>query len=171
MATVQPADGGFRRAADAMTGSREVARGLLFDDNDRILLVHWRDPVTGHEFLEPPGGLREPRESGEDAVRREIAEEAGIAGLEVEGFVTQIDHRFTFAGKEYDCREHYFACRLTHPANSTRSLDQVEQAGIVGVEWVSLKELPSYPSTYLEPPELLHMLKRLGRLPSSRSGG
>ena len=147
-----------------MKDRREVARGLLFDD-ERILIIRWRDPVTGHEFLEPPGGLRETGESFEDAVRREIGEEAGIVGVEVDRFVTEIDHVFTFAGEVYDCRERYFLCRLTDKPRAAPVLDPVEEAGIVGVEWVDLEDLVDRPTDSLEPPQLLEILRNLGRLP------
>jgi 8-oxo-dGTP pyrophosphatase MutT (NUDIX family) len=146
-----------------MTGEREVARGLLFDD-ERVLLIHWRDPVTGHEFLEPPGGLVEAGESLEDAVRREIAEETGLAGVEVDRFLTEVHHVFTFAGELYDCRERYYLCRLTGDGRAARVLDPVEASGIVGVEWVGVEDLAGRPADSLEPPQLLEMLRDLGRL-------
>jgi 8-oxo-dGTP pyrophosphatase MutT (NUDIX family) len=146
-----------------MRTPREVARGLLFD-GEHILMIRWRDPVTGHEFLEPPGGSQEPGESYEDALRREIAEESGIAGVEVGDFVRKIRHVFTFAGEPYDCRERYFVCRLTGRERTTPVLDPVEQAGILGAEWVRVQDLVDHPAGYVEPPELLGMLRGLGRL-------
>ena len=43
---------------------------MLFDDDGRLLMLHWRDPMTRHEFWEPPGGLRESDETFEGALRR-----------------------------------------------------------------------------------------------------
>ena len=142
---------------------REVARALLFDEDDRILMVHWRDPATGHEFVEPPGGLREAGESFEDALRREIAEETGLTQVDVVDLVTEIDHRFTFGGEDYDCRERYFACRLSGPRMAPPSRDAVEQAGMIGVAWLDVADLAARPPDQVEPPELLEMLRRLGR--------
>jgi hypothetical protein len=34
---------------------REVARGLVFDGRDRLLLIKWRDPITATEFWELVG--------------------------------------------------------------------------------------------------------------------
>lgn len=145
-----------------MTVVREVARGLLFD-GARLLMIRWRDPSTGHEFLEPPGGAREAGESFEDAVRREIAEETGISGVEVERFVRELRHVFTFDGRAYDSRERYFVCRLRDEGWAEPALDPVEQ-GIVGVEWVRVEDLAVRPEGSLEPPELLEMLRDVGRL-------
>ena len=144
-------------------GPREVGRGLLFDASGRLLMVHWRDPLTGHEFLEPPGGLREAGETFEETVRREIAEEAGLEDLDVGELVAEIEHRFTFGGKDYDCRERYFACRLTGDGTRPTSPDPVEDAGIIGIHWVGVDELAERPADQIEPPQLLAMLRRLGR--------
>jgi 8-oxo-dGTP pyrophosphatase MutT (NUDIX family) len=146
-----------------MTLPRQVARGLVFDENGRILLVHWRDPVGGREFLEPPGGRHEPGESLEEAVRREVAEETGVVGVEVHGSVAELHKVFTFAGADYHSHEHYFVCTASGTEARIPARDPLEQAGIVGVEWVPLDDLAGYPDGYLEPPELLEMLRRLGR--------
>ncbi len=140
---------------------------MLFDRDGRLLMVHWRDPVTGHEFLEPPGGLREGNETFEDAVRREIAEETGLQDIEVGDFVAEIDHRFTFGGADYDCRERYFACRLTGDGRAPTSLDPVEEASIVGIEWVRVDELAERREDQVEPPQLLEMLRAVGRIGGS----
>lgn len=147
-----------------MTGEREVARGLLFD-GARLLMIRWRDPSTGHEFLEPPGGAREAGESFEEAVRREIAEEAGIGGVEVGRFVREIRHVFTFGGRVYDSRERYFVCRLGRDRLATPARDAVEETGIVAVEWVRVEDLFARPAGSLEPPQLLEMLREIGRVP------
>ena len=62
---------------------RQVARALLFDGRDRLLLIEWREPVTGREFWEPPGGATLEGESFEATVRREVAEETGVADIDV----------------------------------------------------------------------------------------
>lgn len=143
---------------------REVARGLVFDPQGRLLMVHWRDPVTGHEFLEPPGGRREPGERFEDALRREIREETGLEEVEVADVITEIDHRFTFGGDDFDCRERYFACRLAGGTTRPTAFDPIEEAGIVGIQWISVEDLSERPPDQVEPPELFDMLGQLGRL-------
>jgi 8-oxo-dGTP pyrophosphatase MutT (NUDIX family) len=143
---------------------REVARGLLFDQEGRLLMVHWRDPVTGHEFLEPPGGQREAGETFKEAVRREIREETGLKEVEVGELVTEIRHRFKFGGNDYDSHERYFACCLAGDATGSTAFDPIEDAGIVGIEWVIVQELIRLPADQVEPQQLLEMLRRLGRL-------
>lgn len=142
---------------------REVARALLFDDGHRILLIHWRDPDTGREFFEPPGGHRERGESYEDALRREIAEETGILDLEIGHVLAEIDHSFTFAGVRYDCSERFFVCQLAGTRRTQPSLDDVESQGILGTRWFSGPDLAARSPDDFEPPELLAMIHRLGR--------
>ena len=139
-------------------GPRDVARALLFDEGGRVLLVHWRDPLTGREFLEPPGGAREPGETYEDALRREIAEETGIGGVEVGAFAAERRHEFTFGGRGYDRLERYYLCRVVRRERGETHLDPVEAEGIVGVEWWDVDDLGAS-SLSLEPPGLLEMLR------------
>ena len=143
---------------------REVARGLVFDDRGRLLLIRWRDPVAGHEFVEPPGGLVEDGESDRDALAREIAEETGLVDVEVVRFVREVDHVFVFGGRRYACLERYYLCRLTGKQHADRQLEAVEQEGIVGVEWWPIDELRTRPPGSVEPAELFEMLADVGRL-------
>ena len=136
---------------------------MVFDEDEQLLLVHWRDPVTGHEFVEPPGGVREGGETFEETVRREIAEETGLEDVEVGDLVAEIDHRFTFGGKDYDNHERYFVCRLTGDARKPPSLDPVEDRGIVGIRWIDVDDLAERAPDQVEPPQLLEILRGLGR--------
>ena len=65
-----------------MNGTHKVSvAALVTDDENRILLVN--SPWRGWEY---PGGLIEPGESFEAALKREIREESG-AEVEITGFV------------------------------------------------------------------------------------
>ena len=140
---------------------REVARGLLFDDDRRILMIHWRDPVTGKEFFEPPGGQREPHESLVEALRREVAEETGIVDVVVGDFLTELEHSFTFAGEYFDCVEHYFACSVSGRTRTAPRLDEIEESGVLGTRWMTIEELRGLPANEVEPPGLLTILDAL----------
>ena len=54
--------------------NRSAARVLCRDEAGRILLMHWRDPIDGHQVWEPPGGGieagEEPARSGTPRVAR-----------------------------------------------------------------------------------------------------
>lgn len=78
--------------------------GLVSNDNGEILLIH--SPRRGWEY---PGGMVEPGESLQDALIREIKEEAGV-DVEINGFiglckniekdVVNIDFSCTYIGGE-----------------------------------------------------------------------
>ena len=55
---------------------RPAARAIVLDPDDRILLVRFQFPHG--TFWATPGGGIEPGETPEEAVRRELAEEAGL---------------------------------------------------------------------------------------------
>jgi 8-oxo-dGTP pyrophosphatase MutT (NUDIX family) len=73
---------------------REVARGLVLDDGHRLLLIRWRDPITARDFWEPPGGGRAAGETFEAALHREVAEENGVADIEVGECVAEFERTF-----------------------------------------------------------------------------
>jgi 8-oxo-dGTP pyrophosphatase MutT (NUDIX family) len=60
---------------------RNVARAVVFDAADQVLLFHTHDPTFPElrTWWELPGGGIEPGESHADALVRELAEEAGLA--------------------------------------------------------------------------------------------
>lgn len=57
------------------------AAALVTNDSGKILLVN--SPLRGWEY---PGGLLEPGETFEEALKREVLEEAGVE-IEITGFV------------------------------------------------------------------------------------
>jgi 8-oxo-dGTP pyrophosphatase MutT (NUDIX family) len=138
---------------------REVVRALLLDRERRILLLHWRDPITGIEFWEPPGGRREPEETYVDALKRELAEETGLTGVVIDGVLRELEHRFVFAGQVYDNIERYFICHLADSESTELRRDAIEEAGILETRWFRMEELERMPAGRLEPPELLPMLR------------
>jgi 8-oxo-dGTP pyrophosphatase MutT (NUDIX family) len=136
---------------------RQVARALLFDDSDRLLLIKWRDPATGRDFWEPPGGATLEGESFEATVRREVAEETGVADIDVGECIKEFDRRFIWAGREYEGVERYFLCRLVSDARVTTQRDEVEEPGFVEAKWWPRERLESM-EDQLEPLGLLAML-------------
>jgi 8-oxo-dGTP pyrophosphatase MutT (NUDIX family) len=138
---------------------REVVRALLLDHERRILLLHWRDPVTGIQFWEPPGGRREANESHVEALKRELAEETGLTGVVIDGVLRDLEHRFIFAGQTYDNIERYFVCHLAGKESTEPRRDAIEELGILEMRWFRVDELERIPVEHLEPPELLSMLR------------
>ncbi|NEE37574.1 NUDIX domain-containing protein, partial [Streptomyces sp. SID7982] len=66
------------------SGARKVARVVLLDPDDRVLLLHGHEPDDPADtwWFTPGGGL-EGGETREQAARRELAEETGITDIEL----------------------------------------------------------------------------------------
>ncbi|WP_396451594.1 NUDIX hydrolase [Actinomadura sp.] len=82
-----------------------VAGGVITDDSSRILLLHRRTPRPRWEL---PGGKIERGERPEQAVRRELREELGVA-VAVGGRLGGCE--FTEAGRSVQC--HWYEARIT----------------------------------------------------------
>ena len=79
---------------------RPAARAIVLDPDDRILLVRFEFPHG--TFWATPGGGIEPGETPEEAVRRELAEEAGLTSVDVGPVVWTRLHIIPFIGGQWD---------------------------------------------------------------------
>ena len=129
--------------------SIEVAAGLVF--RDRKLLITQR-PIGGHlaGFWEFPGGKREPEESFEQALRRELLEELGIE-VDVGEQVESITHAYP----EKTVHLRFFRCVWR------RNEPQAIQCA--AFRWVSINELGQYPFPAADE-RLLETLRKPGAL-------
>ncbi|MFI2368756.1 NUDIX hydrolase [Streptomyces sp. NPDC018833] len=151
----------LHEASDAQTGLRRVARVVLLDPENRILLMHGFEPddpdVTW--WFTPGGGL-EGDESHEEAALRELAEETGITEVELGPVLWQRHCSFPFAGRRWDQDEWYFLARTTRTDAVPHSLTELERRSVAGLRWWTSAELSAaretvYPTRLAE---LLHTL-------------
>jgi 8-oxo-dGTP diphosphatase len=92
---------------------RRAVRAVLLDPDDRVLLVRWHfeHPDGPVDIWGTPGGGIDDGEGPEDAVRRELLEETGLA---VEDCGTRVAHRVhvtpmrTTDGATWDGQEEWF---------------------------------------------------------------
>jgi TDG/mug DNA glycosylase family protein len=63
--------------ADLDPVERVTVRALVLDEDDRVLLLRWARPA-GSAFWITPGGMVEAGETEQEALRRELREEAGL---------------------------------------------------------------------------------------------
>lgn len=132
----------YIRELPAPPVSRSAARVLCFDGSGRLLLMHWKDPVDGHQLWEPPGGGVEPGEQPLDTVRREWAEETGQPVPELVGEPTMVARDVFWAGGRLVGDETFFLARIPAavapaPVGFTAS----EIASYLGYAWVPRAEL------------------------------
>lgn len=112
--------------------SIEVSAGLIFRGHE--LLITQR--LAGSHLAglwEFPGGKREPGETFEDCLRRELEEELGITVV-VHDLMESLTHSYP----EKTVHLRFFRCTLAEPTAEPRPL------GCQAVQWVTQKTLADY---------------------------
>ncbi|MHB1567621.1 MAG: NUDIX domain-containing protein [Solirubrobacteraceae bacterium] len=146
---------------------RPAARVVCFDPGGRILLMNWRDPVSGRSILEPPGGGIEPGESAIEAARREWTEEIGRSVSLREDWAVDCEREIEWAGRRIQAIERFFGAATPDtfepdPSGFTSS----EVVTYLGAHWVSSAglALPDALAGDLEPPDLAALVKTLAAM-------
>jgi 8-oxo-dGTP pyrophosphatase MutT (NUDIX family) len=142
-----------------LTASRIRARVLLLDPDDRVLLIHARDPDDpDHHWWETPGGGLEPGETDQDAAIREVAEETGLVLDHLGPCLWTRETRFHYRGREHSRVEHVYLGRTdtSVPTTALKPSDN-EKLGLIERRWWTGNELAQCTDELLPPalPELL----------------
>ncbi|MFJ8000543.1 NUDIX hydrolase [Streptomyces sp. NPDC096310] len=161
-----------RSAAEAGTGTgagadpgagpvRRVARVVLLDPEDRILLMHGYEPSDpAHQWWFTPGGGLEGDESREEAALRELAEETGITEVELGPVLWRRLCSFPFDGRRWDQDEWYFLARTKRTEASLGDLTDLERRSVAGLRWWTSAELSAARET-VYPTRLAELLRML----------
>jgi 8-oxo-dGTP diphosphatase len=120
---------------------RSAVRAVLLDPDNRILLVRFEFP-TGTLWATPGGGI-ERGESSEDAIRRELGEETGLASPEIGPLLWTRLHIIPFIGGQWDGqREQYYLVRTAAFSPSPRhSWEQLNAEYLFELRWWTQEEL------------------------------
>ena len=140
---------------------RRVARVVLLDPEDRVLLMHGHEPDDPSDtwWFTPGGGL-EVGESREEAARRELAEETGITRVDLGPVLWRRICSFPFDGRRWDQDEWYFLGRTEQTAAAPSDLTELELRSVGGLRWWTCAELEATRET-VYPTRLAGLLRRL----------
>jgi 8-oxo-dGTP pyrophosphatase MutT (NUDIX family) len=142
-------------------GPRKVARAVLLDPQDRILLMHGYEPDDpARTWWFTPGGGVEGAETREEAALREIGEETGITDVEVGPVLWTRTCSFPFDGRRWDQDEWYFLVRTDRTETSMGGLTELERRSVAGLRWWTSAELSATRET-VYPTRLAGLLKTL----------
>lgn len=143
------------------SGARRVARVVLLDPDDRVLLLHGHEPDDPADtwWFTPGGGL-EGDETREEAARRELAEETGITDIELGPLLWTRICSFPFDGRRWDQDEWYFLARTTQTATAPQGLTDLELRSVAGLRWWTSAELLATRET-VYPTRLAELLRTL----------
>ncbi|KOG10794.1 NUDIX hydrolase [Streptomyces viridochromogenes] len=123
-------------------GLRKVARVVLLDPQDRVLLLHGHEPEDpADDWWFTPGGGLEGDETREEAALRELAEETGITEVELGRVLWRRMCSFPFAGRRWDQDEWYYLARTTQTETRAVALTELERRSVVGARWWTCEEL------------------------------
>ncbi|MFJ4437436.1 NUDIX hydrolase [Streptomyces sp. NPDC088923] len=145
------------------TPLRRVARVVLLDPDDRILLIHGHEPgdVTDAWWFTPGGGL-EGTETREQAALRELREETGITEVALGPLLWRRTCSFSFAGRRWDQDEWYYLARTAQTGTVAEGLTDLERSSVDDARWWTCAELEATSET-VYPTRLASLLRRLLR--------
>ncbi|MBT3152892.1 NUDIX domain-containing protein [Streptomyces sp. CHD11] len=143
-------------------GLRRVARVVLLDPRDRILLLHGHEPDDpADDWWFTPGGGVEGEETREQAALRELAEETGITDVALGPVLWRRRCSFPFAGRRWDQDEWYYLARTTRTVTAAATaLTELERRSVAGARWWTCPELTGARET-VYPTRLAGLLRTL----------
>ncbi|MFL5928187.1 MAG: NUDIX domain-containing protein [Gaiellaceae bacterium] len=135
---------------------RQAVRGLVLDAEGRVLLARFEHPVSGDAWWGTVGGGIDPGESDEDALRRELREEAGLVDFEIGPVVYRREHTFPWARRLLHQHERFHLVRVE--AHDPVPTIDVAAEGVTDVRWWTREELEA-PWETLVPDDLLEIVR------------
>ena len=122
----------------AIVSNRKVARLIVLDASDRVLLVRYQDHRgSGSFFWATPGGEIENGERAQDAAVRELSEETGLTA-KLQQKLWDKDVTFELPQGVVNQHEQYFLIKLPEVAPAVQNSSS---EAICEHRWWSLREL------------------------------
>jgi 8-oxo-dGTP pyrophosphatase MutT (NUDIX family) len=130
------------------TVTRPAVRIICVDAHDRVLMLNWRDPVSGDVLWEPPGGGIEAGETPYDTAGRELSEETGLDPSVIQPSYVEVERDDIWKGIRFVGTEQVFLALyplLDAPPLRPVKLTPGEQQNLAGHAWVTRAELLALP--------------------------
>jgi 8-oxo-dGTP pyrophosphatase MutT (NUDIX family) len=145
--------------------TRQAARVILVDEQERVLLIHGRDPARPDLpawWILPGGGL-DDGESREQAARREVLEETGLRLGDLGPVVLHRAVTFEFDGLVVDQDEVLFLARTDSRELTldTSGWNEIERRALSELRWWTTSELAET-TEVVYPEQLLVLLQDNG---------
>ncbi|HZD01945.1 MAG TPA: NUDIX domain-containing protein [Actinomycetes bacterium] len=139
---------------------RVAARVVILDSQDRVLLLRFTEPPSGRTWWATPGGALEPGETHQQAARRELLEETGLAGVELSPVIWTREHVFAWRGRRYRQQERFFMTRIDRHELGAELREAHLRDGIDAHRWWTIAELEQT-GEVTAPRRLARLLRRL----------
>jgi len=120
---------------------RPVARVLLLDGSDRVLLFRYREPESGEVHWVTPGGGLGPGEDHRDAALRELREETGLTEANLGPEIWFREEIFSWGGRMLRQQERFFLARVDRWDISSEVQPEHVLEGIDSHRWWTVEEL------------------------------
>jgi 8-oxo-dGTP pyrophosphatase MutT (NUDIX family) len=133
---------------------------LLLDPLGRVLLFRFVVPETGYAWWAAPGGGLREGETHEEAALRELAEETGLADVELGPELWEREIVFPAGGRRYRQRERYFLARVDPFEVAVHGMEDYERAMLGEHRWWSSEEIAASNERFA-PRRLAELLKQL----------
>lgn len=120
---------------------RPTARILVFDAQDRLLMLQLTDPkAQNRRFWITPGGGVDPGESFEAGAQRELWEETGIVAP-IGPCVWTRRRLVHYDGRVFDFDERFYALRVESVTISQENVTEWERQVLTEYRWWTMAEL------------------------------